>query len=151
MLTGKRAFKGTTAADTLSAILREDPTETLGTASSLPPALLRVARRCLEKSPDDRFQTARDLAFALEGATTGTSAATPLAHALLLKRRRLVAFGLGVAAFLAVGGFGLWLGRGLLPPWTPPTRSGMRPPRASGRRRPRWRWPARSSRPRRRR
>ena len=77
MLTGKRAFKGTTAADTLSAILREDPTETIGTGSALPPGLLRVVRRCLEKSPEDRFQTARDLAFALEGATTGSRAATP--------------------------------------------------------------------------
>ncbi len=64
MVTGRRAFKGTTAADTLSAILREDPTESFGDEAGIPPGLLRVVRRCLEKSPDDRFQTARDLAFA---------------------------------------------------------------------------------------
>ena len=74
MLTGERAFRGTSAADTLSAILREDPTEALGTPEAgLPAGLLRVLRRCLEKAPEDRFQTARDLAFALEGATTGPS------------------------------------------------------------------------------
>ncbi len=67
MLTGKRAFKGTSPADTLSAILSEDPTERLAEGSELPGGLLRVVRRCLEKEPEDRFQSARDLAFALEG------------------------------------------------------------------------------------
>ena len=66
MLTGRRAFKGTTPADTLSAILREDPTERLAEGSELSAGLLRVVRRCLEKAPEDRFQSARDLAFALE-------------------------------------------------------------------------------------
>ena len=120
MVTGRRAFKGTTAADTLSAILREDPTESMGSGPSLPPGLVRVVRRCLEKSPDDRFQTARDLAFAVEGATTGTSAATPVTLSLPT-RSRIMAFGLGTAALLAVAGFGLWLSRGLSPAWTPPT------------------------------
>ena len=119
MLSGRRAFKGTTAADTLSAILREDPTESTGNGPVLPPGLLRVVRRCLEKAPEDRFQTARDLAFALEGATAGTTAATPATFPRP-RRRRLAAFGLGTAAFLAVVGFGLWLGRGLAPAWTPP-------------------------------
>ena len=117
MVTGRRAFEGTTAADTLSAILREDPTESTGAGPGFPPGLLRVVRRCLEKSPDDRFQTARDLAFALEGATTiGSSATRPPP-----RRRRLVAFGLGTTALLAMAGLGLWLGRVLSPPWTPPT------------------------------
>ena len=120
MLSGRRAFKGTTAADTLSAILREDPTETTGAEPVLPPGLLRVVRRCLEKAPDDRFQTARDLAFALEGATAGTTAATPATFPRP-RRGRLAAFGLGTAAFLAVAGLGLWLGRVLAPAWTPPT------------------------------
>jgi Tol biopolymer transport system component len=120
MLAGRRAFKGTTAADTLSAILREDPTEALGDGPGIPPGLLRVVRRCLEKRLDDRFQTARDLAFAIEGATTGASAATPVVSPAL-KHRGLVAFGLATAALLAAAGFGLWLGRSLAPPWTPPT------------------------------
>jgi len=70
MVAGKRAFKGKTPADTLSAILREDPTEVAGNGSAFPAPLVRALRRSLEKSPEDRFQTARDLAFALEGAVT---------------------------------------------------------------------------------
>ncbi len=119
MLTGRRAFRGTTAADTLSAILREDPTDSATTAAGIAPGLLRVVRRCLEKSPDDRFQTARDLAFAVEGATTGSVAAAT-ATLSPTKRRRLTAFILGSAAFLVVAGLGLWLGRRLSTPWTPP-------------------------------
>jgi serine/threonine protein kinase/Tol biopolymer transport system component len=120
MLTGKRAFKGTTAADTLSAILREDPTDSTTNAAGIPPALLRVVRRCLEKRPDDRFQSARDLAFAVEGATTASGVAAP-ATLSPTKRRRLVASILGSALLLAVAGIGLWLGRRASPPWTPPT------------------------------
>ncbi len=118
MLTGKRAFKGTTAVETLSAILREDPTDALGSVPGLPPGLARVVRRCLEKRPEDRFQTARDLAFAIEGATTGSSAAATVVFPPS-KHRRFGALGLATAALLAVAGFGLWLGRRLEPPRTP--------------------------------
>ncbi|HVG31217.1 MAG TPA: protein kinase [Pyrinomonadaceae bacterium] len=66
MLTGRRAFSGETPADTISAILKEDPPE-LSTASGMvAPALERVVRHCLEKSPEERFQSARDLSFDLE-------------------------------------------------------------------------------------
>ena len=119
MLSGKRAFKGSSPADTLSAILREDPTEPLGSGPGLPPGLLRVVRRCLEKAPEDRFQTARDLAFALEGATTESRTTTPnsLPHP---RRRRLKAYGLVAASLLAAGGLG-WLARGGRPLAAPPT------------------------------
>src|SRR5262249_25522085 len=76
MLAGRRAFAGTTPADTLSAILKEDPTEDSEGAPALPPALVRLVRRSLEKSPDDRFQSARDLAFALESAVGGSQTTT---------------------------------------------------------------------------
>ena len=119
MLSGKRAFKGSSPADTLSAILREDPTEPLGSGPGLPPGLLRVVRRCLEKAPEDRFQTARDLAFALEGATTDSRTTTP--DSLPPPRRgRLKAYGLGAASLLAAGGLG-WLVRGGAPLAAPPT------------------------------
>jgi serine/threonine protein kinase len=67
MLSGRRAFRGNTAADTLTAILKEDP-PALGTAldSGVSPALARIVGRCLEKAPEERFQSARDLAFDLE-------------------------------------------------------------------------------------
>jgi Tol biopolymer transport system component len=119
MLTGKRAFKGTSAADTLSAILREDPTDTIGTGASVSPGLLRVVRRCLEKAPEDRFQTARDLAFALEGETSDSKAATGLpGHGSRLRSRWRSALAFSVVA-LAAGGLGLRRGRDLAPPTAP--------------------------------
>jgi serine/threonine protein kinase len=63
MLTGRRAFHGETAVETLNAILKEDPPEP-DAAQRIAPALDRVVRHCLEKKPDDRFQSARDLMFA---------------------------------------------------------------------------------------
>ena len=72
MLVGHRPFRGETTADTLSAILREDPPAL--TETSVPLPLERIVRRCLEKAPPNRFQSADDLAFALE-AVTLTSAA----------------------------------------------------------------------------
>ena len=69
MLTGRRAFKRPTAVETMTAILKEDPwesVETGKTAAVLAPATDRIVRRCLEKKPEQRFQSAHDLAFALE-------------------------------------------------------------------------------------
>jgi len=65
MISGKRAFFGATAADSMIAILKEEPAQ-LSSVHDLPPALGRVVHRCLEKDPGDRFQSARDLAFNLE-------------------------------------------------------------------------------------
>jgi serine/threonine protein kinase len=70
MLTGHRAFSGETVMDTMSAILNEDPPDLLATVSSIPAGLARVVHRCLEKSPTARFQTASDLAFALQSLST---------------------------------------------------------------------------------
>ncbi len=66
MLSGNRAFQGATAADTMSAILKEEPAELAGTRRNLPAALGHIVQRCLEKDPAERFQSARDLAFNLE-------------------------------------------------------------------------------------
>jgi serine/threonine protein kinase len=111
MLTGRRAFKGTTPADTLSAILREDPTDGVSAGAELPPGLLRLVRRCLEKAPEDRFQSARDLAFALESSTGETKAVTA-ESAPAPSRRRLAWWMIGPASVLA-SGLGLWAGRSL--------------------------------------
>src|SRR5919198_251506 len=73
MLTGRRAFRGESAVDTLSAILKEDPPGLSETNKNISPALERLVLHCLEKNPSARFQSANDLAFALEslsGATT---------------------------------------------------------------------------------
>jgi serine/threonine protein kinase len=66
MLSGKRAFRGDSMAETMSAILREDPPDLSATNKTISPALERVVRHCLEKNPVERFHSARDLAFAIE-------------------------------------------------------------------------------------
>ena len=66
MLSGARAFRGETTADTMMAILK-DPPSPLPAERNVPSALERIVDRCLEKSPAARFQSAGDLAFALEG------------------------------------------------------------------------------------
>jgi serine/threonine protein kinase len=65
MVSGRRAFAHDTAVETMNAILKEEPADLSGTGAVLPPELERTIRRCLEKSPDERFQSARDLAFTL--------------------------------------------------------------------------------------
>jgi Tol biopolymer transport system component len=76
MLSGQRAFRRETPAETMTAVLREDPAELSNPAQPLSPALDRIIRRCLEKSPDQRFQSAKDLSFALSALSgSDTSAA----------------------------------------------------------------------------
>src|SRR5208282_4069034 len=69
MLSGQRAFRGESPAETMSAIVKDDPAELSETARNVPPALERMVRHCLEKNPAQRFQSAGDLAFDLEALT----------------------------------------------------------------------------------
>jgi len=84
MLAGKRAFQKPTSPETMSAILNEDPPSISEVTTSIPPAMQRVVHRCLEKSPEQRFQSASDLAFALDalsetsGSTSAPSNRQPL-------------------------------------------------------------------------
>jgi len=98
MLTGKRAFQKATSAETMSAILNEDPPAVSQLAPSVPPGLQRIVNRCLSKNPEQRIQHATDLAFALEAlsdsGSTGVAAVSEqklLALTLLpmAKRSRL--------------------------------------------------------------
>jgi eukaryotic-like serine/threonine-protein kinase len=74
MLSGKRAFRGDSMAETMSAILREDPPDLSESNKTVSPALERVVHHCLEKSPEERFHSTRDLAFAIESLSgTATS------------------------------------------------------------------------------
>ena len=84
MVSGQRAFQRDTAADTMTAILTQDPPELVGSRPDLSPALDRIIRHCLEKNANERFQNARDIAFALEALSgsqvgSGIVAATPAA------------------------------------------------------------------------
>jgi len=105
MLSGKRAFKRDTTADTMAAILNDDPPELLESGRQISPALDRIARHCLEKSPDHRFQSARDLAFDLESITSLTS--SPALPAVKTSQRQWW-YVVGVAALLAVAAIGGW-------------------------------------------
>ena len=127
MATGQKAFKGATAADTLSAVLNRDPPSMDGASGgggeAVPAALERVVRRCLEKDPEERFQSARDVAFALE-ALAGTSA-----HDRRASAGRSATQSVGVVSprsawsgLAAIGGY-LW---GQSRPDSPGTRAAVR-------------------------
>jgi eukaryotic-like serine/threonine-protein kinase len=107
MLTGVRAFKRDTTAETMTAILNDDPPETVASGRQLPPALDRIVRHCLEKSPDQRFQSARDLAFDLESASNLTpSSGQPAAQ--LRPRYEWWRYVLAAIAFALIMSFFLW-------------------------------------------
>lgn len=77
LLTGRRAFQKTTSVDTMSAILNEEPPTVSQLTPNIPPALQRTVHRCLEKPPEQRFQSASDLAFALEALSDSTAGPMP--------------------------------------------------------------------------
>ena len=82
MLSGRRAFHGESAAETMSAILNEDPPELSDTNKTVSPGLERLVNHCLEKNPSARFHSANDLAFALE-AISGSSVSAQTETAVL--------------------------------------------------------------------
>jgi tRNA A-37 threonylcarbamoyl transferase component Bud32 len=128
MLFGQRAFRRDTSAETMTAILKEDPPELSLTGKTISPALERIVRRCLEKKPLQRFQSARDLAFNLEGLTgvsstsaTGVSAGAAVAAAERKTsgtRMMMLATGVLLLALLGVGSWMLGVRSRSLPPPT---------------------------------
>lgn len=80
MLTGKRAFRKPTAAETMSAILNEEPPAAIQVTAEVHSGLQRILARCLEKSPEKRFQNSSDLAFAIEALSDSSAAAIPALH-----------------------------------------------------------------------
>ena len=115
MISGKRAFHGETAADTMSAILKEDPPEFNETNRNVSPALERIVHHCLEKNPESRFHSASDIAFDLEhlsGLSGSTARVAAAGTSFVPARRRLLiglAAGLGIAC--AVYGLGWMTGK----------------------------------------
>jgi len=65
MLTGKRAFIAETEVDTMTAVLKENPPELADLRPGAPPAFTQIVDHCLDKERDNRFQSAKDLAFAI--------------------------------------------------------------------------------------
>jgi Tol biopolymer transport system component len=106
MLTGKRAFKRETSAETMTAILRDEPQALIDTGWQGPLELQRILSRCLEKNVARRFQSASDLAFAIEslsGSSTGTSAGTSTAKSVPQPKSRRARLPWVIAAALLVG------------------------------------------------
>jgi eukaryotic-like serine/threonine-protein kinase len=109
MLAGKRAFQKPTSTETMTAILNEDVRGISQIVPGIPPVLPRVVDRCLEKNPEQRFQSASDLAFALEALSESSplsiSAAAPQPRSLA--NWIWIAIG-GIAVVLAAGSIALW-------------------------------------------
>jgi Tol biopolymer transport system component len=107
MLAGTRAFRGETAADTISAILANDPPELTVENAHVPPALDRIVRHCLEKMPEQRFQAARDIVFNLDALSTASASAVVPAPAPP-RPRRAVYLAVAAAAVAALAVAGTW-------------------------------------------
>ncbi len=121
MLSGNRAFRRDTAAETMTAILKEEPPELSEMDHPVSPGLERIVRRCLEKQPEQRFQSAKDLAFALE-ALTGTTSKTAANAAIAVgaERPRWLVFVVAAAIVgIAIGAAVTWFLRPA--PALPPT------------------------------
>ncbi len=109
MLAGRRAFERPTSSETLAAILNEEPPAISQLAPNTPPALARVVKRCLEKDPEQRFQSASDLAFALEALTESSGATGSVVGPGHSSRRMWVWTAAAAVAVFALGGMGvLW-------------------------------------------
>ena len=120
MLSGSRAFHRDSAAETISAILREEPPDLSATNRNVQPGLERIVRHCLEKNPEERFYSARDLAFDLEALSGLSGTAEAPAKASGARSRpswRLLAG--AVLATALVGGIAVWIAA---------RRAGDRPP-----------------------
>jgi len=123
LLSGRRAFKRDTASDTIAAILKEEPPELSDSGRNIPPALDHVVRHCLEKDRNNRFQSARDIVFALsEASGQGTaSGAREAAASDIAGPRRWVRPALAGAVILGLSAGAVW--------WIVHRRGGVSAPR----------------------
>ena len=123
MATGKRAFEGTSQASVIAAVLDREPPAITTLQPLTPPALERIVKRCLAKDPDERFQSALDLAFDLEG-MLGAGVASPAVGADGVHAGRRLSIGtflgVGLAFALLVAGSSFLLGRRTAPAPEPP-------------------------------
>ena len=114
MLTARRAFGRETAAESMTAILREEPEEISESGGRIPPSLDHIVRRCLEKKPEQRFQSARDLSFAIsEASASSSTSGTAAARTVAPRMRWRAALWPAIALVLAAAGY--LVGRRVVP------------------------------------
>ena len=105
MLSGRRAFHGDSGIEVMNSILKEEPADLTESAVHVPLGLQRIAQRCLEKKPEARFQSASDLAFALDSLSSNAGSSTASLRALKDTRRTRsrILIGVSLLAALALG------------------------------------------------
>jgi hypothetical protein len=109
MLSGQRAFSRDSAAETMSAILREEPPDLSATNKSVQPGLERIVRHCLEKNPEERFYSMRDVAFDLEALSGLSAPQAPPATLEAEHRRRAVPALAAILAVALAAAAGYWI------------------------------------------
>ena len=118
MLSGRKAFKRDTASDTMAAIMRDEPPELTQSGRNVSPALDHIVRHCLEKDRENRFQTAKDVAFALSEASASTTASGAQVVAAPTSKKKVL---------IAVAAVRRSRRRRRLPPAPSAPRAGARP------------------------
>ena len=110
LLSGKRAFKRDTASDTMAAIMRDEPPELTDSGRNIPVALDHIVKHCLEKERNSRFQSARDVVFALSEASVPITAVTTGVYAVPSPKSgaKKWVIAVAVAVVLAAAGLFLW-------------------------------------------
>src|SRR5215469_13620131 len=119
MVTGKQPFRKSTSAETMTAILNEEPPSISQITPTASPGMQRVVHRCLEKDPEQRFHSSHDLAFALEALSDSTTTTPSGSHAQQGKgwsRRRITIVGTTVLVLIVASALAyLWLRREPVP------------------------------------
>ncbi|MGZ4105485.1 MAG: protein kinase domain-containing protein, partial [Actinomycetota bacterium] len=110
LLSGMKAFKRDTASDTIAAVLKEEPPELTLSGRNISPQLDHIVRHCLEKDRENRFQSAKDVAFALSEASSPTATVTSGAQVVVAETggRKKLAIAAVIVAILVAAGLFLW-------------------------------------------
>jgi TolB-like protein/Flp pilus assembly protein TadD len=110
LLSGRKAFRKDTAGDTMAAIIRDEPPELYQSGRNIPVALDHLVKHCLEKDRDNRFQSAKDVVYALSEASSSSTAAVTSGSYVIPQRRRGKTLAIAAVAIviLAAAGLLLW-------------------------------------------
>ncbi len=111
MASGTRAFRGDSSVETMNAILKEEVPELSESGVHVSPGLERIIRRCLEKKPERRFQSASDLAFALDALSAGSGISQPVGSTPLATKKTRLAWIVAALAALVLIACGFWFFR----------------------------------------